>query len=92
MANLKIVTGKLAIGSRISEVQNWFDNYVNLTEGRVTQFDEKSRAWGWTWIMAVWCRLWAFLFKDGTCVWVDPKGSTSDQATQVLAYLKGAKP
>ena len=34
----------------------------------------------------------AFLFKDGTCVWVDPKGSTSDQATQVLAYLKGAKP
>lgn len=34
----------------------------------------------------------AFLFKDGACVWVDPKGSTSDQATQVLAYLKGAKP
>lgn len=30
----------------------------------------------------------AFLFKDGTCVWVDPKGSTSDQAEQVLGYLK----
>ncbi|MEI6340625.1 MAG: peroxiredoxin [Verrucomicrobiota bacterium] len=34
----------------------------------------------------------AFLFKDGTCVWVDPKGSTADQAAQVLAYLKTAKP
>lgn len=33
----------------------------------------------------------AFLFKDGKCVWVDPKGSTSDQAEQVLAYLKAAK-
>lgn len=33
----------------------------------------------------------AFLFKDGTCVWVDPKGSTADQAEQVLAYLKAAK-
>ena len=32
----------------------------------------------------------AFLFKDGKCVWVDPKGSTSDQAEQVLAYLKTA--
>lgn len=32
----------------------------------------------------------AFLFKDGKCVWVDPKGSTSDQAEQVLAYLKSA--
>lgn len=32
----------------------------------------------------------AFLFKDGTCVWVDPKASTSDQAEQVLAYLKTA--
>ena len=32
----------------------------------------------------------AFLFKDGTCVWVDPKGSTSDQAQQVLGYLKTA--
>lgn len=32
----------------------------------------------------------AFLFKDGVCVWVDPKGSTSDQAEQVLAYLKTA--
>ncbi len=30
----------------------------------------------------------AFLFKDGICVWVDPKGSTTDQADQVLAYLK----
>jgi len=30
----------------------------------------------------------AFLFKDGVCVWVDPKGSTSDQADQVLAFLK----
>lgn len=33
----------------------------------------------------------AFLFKDGKCVWVDPKGSTADQAEQVLAYLKAAK-
>jgi thioredoxin-dependent peroxiredoxin len=32
----------------------------------------------------------AFLFKDGKCVWVDPKGSTSEQAEQVLAYLKSA--
>ena len=30
----------------------------------------------------------AFLFKDGVCVWVDPKGSTPDQADQVLAFLK----
>ena len=30
----------------------------------------------------------AFLFKDGVCVWVDPKGSTADQAQQVLGYLK----
>lgn len=30
----------------------------------------------------------AFLFKDGKCVWVDPKGSTSDQAEQVLKFLK----
>ncbi|MFM7805610.1 MAG: redoxin domain-containing protein [Verrucomicrobiota bacterium] len=30
----------------------------------------------------------AFLFKDGVCVWVDPKGSTADQADQVLAFLK----
>lgn len=30
----------------------------------------------------------AFLFKDGVCVWVDPKSSTSDQAEQVLNYLK----
>ncbi len=30
----------------------------------------------------------AFLFKDGVCVWVDPKGSTSDQAEQVLNFLK----
>lgn len=34
----------------------------------------------------------AFLFKDGKCVWVDPKGSTSDQAEQVLAFLKTQKP
>jgi peroxiredoxin Q/BCP len=33
----------------------------------------------------------AFLFKDGKCVWVDPKGSTSDQAEQVLAFLKTQK-
>lgn len=33
----------------------------------------------------------AFLFKDGMCVWVDPKGSTTDQAEQVLAYLKTTK-
>lgn len=30
----------------------------------------------------------AFLFRDGKCVWVDPKASTSDQAEQVLAFLK----
>lgn len=30
----------------------------------------------------------AFLFKDGKCVWVDPKASTTDQADQVLAFLK----
>jgi peroxiredoxin Q/BCP len=30
----------------------------------------------------------AFLFHDGKCVWVDPKGSTSDQAEQVLGFLK----
>jgi peroxiredoxin Q/BCP len=33
----------------------------------------------------------AFLFKDGVCVWVDPKGSTSDQAEQVLAFIKTQK-
>jgi peroxiredoxin Q/BCP len=33
----------------------------------------------------------AFLFKDGVCVWVDPKGSTSDQAEQVLNFLKTQK-
>ena len=33
----------------------------------------------------------AFLFKDGVCVWVDPKGSTSDQAEQVLTFLKTQK-
>jgi peroxiredoxin len=33
----------------------------------------------------------AFLFKDGVCVWVDPKGSTSDQAEQVLTALKTQK-
>jgi peroxiredoxin Q/BCP len=33
----------------------------------------------------------AFLFKDGVCVWVDPKGSTSDQAEQVLSFLKTQK-
>lgn len=34
----------------------------------------------------------AFLFKDGKCVWVDPKASTSDQAGQVLNFLKTQKP
>ena len=34
----------------------------------------------------------AFMFKDGKCVWVDPKGSTSDQAEQVLAFLKTQTP
>lgn len=29
----------------------------------------------------------AFLFRDGKCVWVDPKSSTADQATVVLEYL-----
>ena len=33
----------------------------------------------------------AFLFKDGVCVWVDPKGSTSDQAEQVLNFIKTQK-
>jgi peroxiredoxin Q/BCP len=33
----------------------------------------------------------AFLFKDSVCVWVDPKGSTSDQAEQVLSFLKTQK-
>ena len=33
----------------------------------------------------------AFLFKDGVCVWVDPKGSTSDQAEQVLTFIKTQK-
>ena len=29
----------------------------------------------------------AFLFRHGKLVWLDPKGSTSDQAKVVLAYL-----
>ena len=33
----------------------------------------------------------AFLFNDGICIWVDPKGSTSDQADQVLAFLKSRR-
>lgn len=33
----------------------------------------------------------AFLFRDGKCVWVDPKSSTADQATVVLEYLDKAK-
>lgn len=34
----------------------------------------------------------AFLFKEGKCIWVDPKGSTSDQAEQVLKFLNSKKP
>ena len=30
----------------------------------------------------------AFLFRDGKCVWVDPKSSTADQATVVLKFLE----
>jgi len=29
----------------------------------------------------------AFLFRDGKCVWVDPKSSTADQASVVLEFL-----
>ncbi|MGA0133693.1 MAG: peroxiredoxin [Opitutales bacterium] len=32
----------------------------------------------------------AFLFKDGTCVYADHKGHTSDQAQVVLEFLKSA--
>jgi len=30
----------------------------------------------------------AFLFRDGKCIWVDPKSSTSDQASVVLSFLE----
>jgi len=33
----------------------------------------------------------AFLFENGKCVWVDPKGSTTDQAEQVLAFIKSQR-
>ena len=33
----------------------------------------------------------AFLFRDGKCVWVDPKSSTADQASVVLEFLDKGK-
>jgi len=30
----------------------------------------------------------AFLFRDGKCIWVDPKSSTADQASVVLSFLE----
>ena len=33
----------------------------------------------------------AYLFEDGKCIWVDPKSSTSDQASVVLEFLASRK-
>ena len=50
------------------EVEHYQNVFLAPGTHRVQQIDEKSRAWGATWGLGVFCRLHSFLFRDGHTV------------------------
>lgn len=62
------VTPLILFDKQEQGVIEWHEHYVKEATKRVTWIDEKSRAWGWTWVAAVMSRLWAFLYINGWTV------------------------
>ncbi len=62
------VTPIVLFDAQRREVEHYQNVFLAPGRERVQQLDEKSRAWGASWVLGVFCRLHSFLFREGHTV------------------------